>query len=155
VLYWVLIPVATIGSGRLLDQFLPPWQSGVWVVSAGLLLVSAGVALVQKATADLARHGDGTPAPQAPARRLVTAGSYAWCRHPMVLGYDLAAWGVGLLLASPGMLLASLPVLLFLQLRFLHREEALLEKRFQQAWRDYRARVPLLVPRPFQYRGDR
>ena len=154
-LYWVLIPAATIGSGWLCDRLLPTWQRGGWTVPAGLLLVGAGVALVQKATADLARYGAGTPAPQAPAKRLVTVGCYAGCRHPMFLGYDLAAWGVGLLLASPGMLLISLPVMLLLQVRFLYREEMLLEKRFHQAWRDYRARVPLLVPRPFHSRGVR
>jgi protein-S-isoprenylcysteine O-methyltransferase Ste14 len=154
-IYWVFIPAATIGGGWLLDQRLPGWTLGNWGLAGGLMMVGAGVALVQKATVDLARHGDGTPAPQAPAKRLVTAGSYAWCRHPMFLGYDLAAWGVALLLASPGMLLVSLPLMLFLQLRFLHREEIVLEKLFQQAWRDYRARVPLLVPRPPACRGDR
>jgi protein-S-isoprenylcysteine O-methyltransferase Ste14 len=45
--------------------------------------------------------------------------------------------------------------MLLLQVRFLHREEIVLEKLFQQAWRDYRARVPLLVPRPPACRGDR
>ena len=153
VLYWLLIPAATIGSGLLLDLLLPAWERGGWSMVAGLLLLVMGVALVQKATADLARYGDGTPAPQAPPRRLVSSGSYAWCRHPMFLGYDLAAWGVGLMLASPGMLLMSLPVMLALQLRFLRREERHLERRFQQAWRDYQAHVPLLVPRPFRQRG--
>lgn len=123
------------------------------MVSAGFLLIACGVGLVQKATSDLARYGNGTPAPQAPARRLVIAGSYGWCRHPMFLGYDLAAGGVGLLLASPGMILISLPVMLILQIRVLFREEKLLEKRFPTSWRDYRARVPLLVPRPFRQRG--
>lgn len=152
-LYWLLIPAATIGCGLLFDQVLPPWQGHGWMMTAGLLLVGVGVALVQKATVDLARDGDGTPAPQAPARRLVISGSYAWCRHPMSLGYDLAAWGVGLVLASPGMLLISLPVMLALQIRFLLREEKLLERRFPKAWQDYRARVPLLVPRLFHQRG--
>ena len=152
-LYWVMIPAATIGGGLMLDLFLPVWQRGGWMAAAGLLLMTAGVALVQKATADLARYGNGTPAPQAPARRLVNIGCYAWCRHPMFLGYDLVAWGVGLLLASPGMLLVSLPVMLFLQLRFLKREEVLLERRFQQSWRDYRSRVPLLVPWPIRPSG--
>jgi len=152
-LYWVLLPAAAVGSGRLFDQILPAWQSRGWMVTAGFLLIACGVSLVQKATLDLARYGNGTPAPQAPVERLVIAGSYAWCRHPMFLGYDLAAGGVGLLLASPGMLLISLPIMLVLQIRFLLREEVLLERRFPKAWRDYRARVPLLVPRPFRQRG--
>jgi protein-S-isoprenylcysteine O-methyltransferase Ste14 len=147
-LYWLLIPAATICSGLLLDQVFPPWQVQWWTTVLGLLLVAAGVAVVQKATLDLARYGDGTPAPQDPARRLVTVGSYAWCRHPMFFGYDLAAWGVGVMMASPGMLLVSLPVMLFWQWFFLRREERLLARRFPQNWPEYRQRVPLLIPRP-------
>lgn len=147
-LYWLLIPALTIGGGLLADQFLPPWQRAWWAILAGLLLVAAGVAVVQKATIDLACYGDGTPAPQDPARRLVTNGSYAWCRHPMFLGYDLAAWGIGVMICSPGMLLVSLPVMLLWQLLFLRREERLLSRRFPEAWPEYRQRVPLLIPRP-------
>lgn len=146
--YWVVMPALTIAAGLLLDLPLPRWTPGGWAPVAGALLIVGGVALIWKATADLSRHGDGTPAPQAPASRLVTAGSYAWCRHPMFLGYDLAAWGVGLLLASPGMLLGTLPVMLVWQLRFLKREEALLARRFPDDWPAYRRRVPLLLPSP-------
>jgi protein-S-isoprenylcysteine O-methyltransferase Ste14 len=147
-IYWLLIPAATIGGGLLIDQLLPPWKRAWWASVAGMLLVAAGVAVVQKATGDLARYGDGSPAPQNPARRLVTVGSYAWCRHPMFFGYDLAAWGVGLLICSPGMLLVSLPVMLLWQLLFLRREERLLSRRFPETWPEYRQRVPLLLPRP-------
>jgi protein-S-isoprenylcysteine O-methyltransferase Ste14 len=65
----------------------------------------------------------------------------------MFFGYDLAAWGVGLLLASCGMLLVSLPVMLLWQLLFLRSEERLLAKRFPASWPEYRQRVPLLLPR--------
>ena len=147
ILYWLIIPAAVIGGGLLLDRWLPSWQAGGWSLLVAGLLVVAGCALVQKATVDLFRYGQGTPAPQDPPRRLVTAGSYAWCRHPMFLGYDLAAWGVGLLLTSPGMLLVSLPVMLLWQVMFLRREERLLARRFPETWPEYRQRVPLLIPR--------
>jgi protein-S-isoprenylcysteine O-methyltransferase len=147
-LYWLLIPAATIGSGLLIDQLLPLWPAGWWTTGLGLLLMASGVAVVQKATMDLARYGAGTPAPQDPARRLVTDGSYAWCRHPMFFGYNLAAWGVGVMLASLGMLLVSLPVMLAWQWFFLRREERLLARRFPESWPLYRQRVPLLFPRP-------
>jgi protein-S-isoprenylcysteine O-methyltransferase Ste14 len=148
ILYWLIIPAAVVSSGLFLDQWLPSWQAGGGPRVAAGLLVVAGCALVQKATIDLSHYGQGTPAPQDPPRRLVTAGSYAWCRHPMFLGYDLAAWGVGFLLVSPGMLLVSLPVMLLWQWLFLRREERLLDKRFPESWPEYRQRVPLLLPRP-------
>jgi protein-S-isoprenylcysteine O-methyltransferase Ste14 len=154
-LYWLLIPTLTIGSGLSLDRMFSTWRPGGWAILAGTLLLVAGCVLVQKATVDLARYGDGTPAPQAPARRLVTAGSYAWCRHPMFLGYDLAAWGVGLMLASPGMLLVSLPLMLLWQLFFLRREERVLTRRFADSWPEYRQQVPMLLPWPPSKREPR
>lgn len=151
-IYWLLIPAAVIGSGLLGDLALPVWHSGGALRGAGLVLVGAGCLLVQKSTNDLARYGEGTPAPQDPARRLVTSGSYAWCRHPMFLGYDLAAWGVGLLFLSPGMLMMSLPVMLLWQLWFLRREERFLARRFPDQWTEYRRQVPLLLPLPRRQR---
>ncbi|BCR06348.1 hypothetical protein DESUT3_34170 [Desulfuromonas versatilis] len=147
-IYWIYIPGAVLAGGKLADLLLPPLGGGAWPLWGGALLFAAGSGFICKATADLARLGEGTPNPQFPARRLVTGGSYAWCRHPMFFGYDLTAVGVALLVRSWGMLLVSIPVFLALQLRFLRREERYLEKRFAGKFRAYRRQVPLLVPRP-------
>lgn len=148
--YWLVLPAAVILSGLAVDALFG-WRR--WPLSMAVLLVAGllivfGVLVIQRATADLALLGGGTPAPQDPARRLVTGGSYAWCRHPMWFGYDLAALGVVLLFRSPAMLLIVWPAFILLQVRFLrHREEPRLRRRFGDAYRDYCSRVPLLLPR--------
>jgi len=147
--YWLLIPAAVIGGGLGLDRLVdwPQWPHTRPVLLAAGLLLGGGCWLIRRATADFARYGQGTPAPQDPPRRLVTEGCYAWCRHPMWLGYDLAALGVVLLLRSWGTLLVAWPLLLALQIRFLKsREELLLQKRFGREYREYCRRVPLLLP---------
>ncbi len=149
-LYWLWLPGAVLSGGWLLDQLFgwdrwPLW--GGLLLAAGALVVS-GIWMVDRATRDFARYGAGTPAPQAPPKRLVTEGIYAWCRHPMWFGYDLAAFGIIMLCRSWGMLLVSFPIFILLQLRFLRRqEERLLVKRYQTDYLNYRDRVPLLIPR--------
>lgn len=151
--YWLYIPAAVIGGGKLTDLLLgfrrlPPSQ---WVTAGALMLGVAGIILIQKATRDLQLYGNGTPNPMAPPQRLVTAGSYAFCRHPMFLGYDLAALGAVLLCRSWGMLTSAYPLFILLQNRFLRcREESLLLKRFGTDYHVYREQVPLLVPHLFQ-----
>ncbi|TYO98940.1 protein-S-isoprenylcysteine O-methyltransferase Ste14 [Geothermobacter ehrlichii] len=151
VFYWLVLPGLVVVVGLLLDRLFG-WRAWPWSLSvliAAVLLVIGGSLLVQRATADFAFYGQGTPAPQDPPKRLVTDGVYAWCRHPMWLGYDLAALGVVLLWRSPAMLLICYPLFLLLQLRFLlRREEPRLLRRFGAEYQRYRQQVPLLLPRP-------
>jgi len=148
-LYWVVIPAAVIGGGAALDRLLGlpriPRRAAVTALSVALLI--AGNLLVAWSMRDLARFGEGTPNPLAPPRRLVVEGSYALCRHPMFLGYDLAALGVVLLTGSAGALLVTYPAFLCCEALFLKKkEEPSLERRFGEVFREYRRRVPFLVP---------
>lgn len=148
--YWLYIPAAVLGGGKGVDLALElsPLPGGGWVLAAAVALLAAGGWLIQRATRDLQALGEGSPNPRFPPRQLVTGGIYAWCRHPMFFGYDLAALGVVLLLRSPGMLLAAWPLFIVLQVRFLRQEERLLHKRFGRRFEEYRRQVPLLLPRP-------
>ncbi len=154
--FWVYIPGAVLLVGKGIDRAVGrPWTAGPLGLAAGAAIFVAGAALIQKATRDLARYGEGTPNPQAPAVRLVTAGSYRWCRHPMFLGYDLTAAGVAVALASWGMMVVSIPLFVLLQVRYLRkREEKILARRFRDEFAAYRGRVPLLLPWP-RPQGDK
>lgn len=149
-LYWIGIPAAVTGGGAAADRLLrlPPLPGGPALAAGALALLVLGNALIGRSMRDLRRIGEGTPNPRRPAARLVTEGSYALCRHPMWLGYDLAALGIVLLLRSPGALVGTFPLFLFLQRRFLRREEKILERRFGEEFRRYRERVPFLLPLP-------
>ncbi len=122
--YWVFIPAAVVLGGKTTDLLLdlPPLSSlGYLPVILAIVLIGTGVFLIQRATIDLKHHGGGSPNPQAPPVRLVTEGSFSLCRHPMFLGYDLAALGSVLLFRSFGMLIIAYPVFIALQVRFLKK----------------------------------
>lgn len=146
--YWLWLPGLVIGSGLILDRLcsLPRWRHGPWTQGAALLLLAVGLSLIRRSEQDLAQLGEGTPSPLAPSRQLVTTGSFALCRHPMTLGYDLAALAIVFSLGSPAMLLVSYPLMLLWQVRFLLREEEGLARRFRETYPAYRARTPFLFP---------
>jgi protein-S-isoprenylcysteine O-methyltransferase Ste14 len=77
--------------------------------------------------------------------QLITAGPYAFVRHPMYLGVMLAAWG-SLLLYRTWAVLGFSIVMFGLAIRA-RREERVLGDEFGQAWRAYAARVPAWFPR--------
>jgi protein-S-isoprenylcysteine O-methyltransferase Ste14 len=149
-IYWLYIPAAVLGGGKGVDLALglPPLPGEGWLLPAAVALLAAGGGVIQRATGDLQALGEGTPNPRFPSRQLVTGGIYAWCRHPMFFGYDLAALGVVLLFHSLGMLLVAWPLFIVLQVRFFRKEEKVLHKRFGRRFEEYRLQVPLLLPRP-------
>jgi len=147
-LYWLVIPAAVIGAGAAADSLLrlPPIPGGAFCRLLGGILVSIGVLVISKATRDLTGVGQGTPSPFRPPRRLVTSGAYRFCRHPMFLGYDVAALGVALILRSTGMVVFSLPLFFWIEIRFLKQEERILSSRFKTSYDTYKASTPMLIP---------
>ena len=142
--YWVYLPALVLGPGILIDllaglSFHPHWLAG------GIALAGGG-GIIRQATIDLAGYGGGTPSPLRPAKKLVTAGVYRWCRHPMWLGYDIMALGVILLLGSKGALCCTFPFFLVGQIVFLRKEERILRARFKQGYQDYQRTTGMLLP---------
>jgi len=83
-----------------------------------------------------------TPVPtNRPAHTLVTAGIHAWTRNPIYLGMLLLYVGIGVAVRSPWLLALTLPIAIIIRYGVIAREEAYLERRFGDAYREYRGRV--------------
>ncbi len=126
-----------------------PWQVEVgWGRVVGWVIFGVSYVVYTGASWVLMRRGRGAYVEFDPPKEFVVTGPFRWCRNPiaacvlgMILGEALAFSSVGiLLLFLAGWPLAHLQVVLL--------EEPLLEKRFGQTYRDYRARVPRWIPRP-------
>ena len=76
-----------------------------------------------------------------PTRALVTTGIHGWTRNPIYLGMFLIYGGIGLAVRSPWVLILTLPLAITIRYGVVAREEAYLERRFGDAYRDYKARV--------------
>lgn len=122
---------------------LPDWLDPILTV-AGALLVACGVALNVWGKLRIGRWFSATFGVKV-GHELVTDGPYAITRHPIYSGLLLMLYGSAL---AWGSLLTLLLALLLSMTLFFHTvyEELLFERHFGDAYRDYRRRVPRLVP---------
>jgi protein-S-isoprenylcysteine O-methyltransferase Ste14 len=79
--------------------------------------------------------------------RLVTNGAYGVVRHPVYLAALLIWLGLGVAFASPFALGVAILYVLPAYLLYIRDEEAMMVDAFGDAYRSYRAAVPMLIPR--------
>ena len=140
----ILLFSAAVLVGLALDRLLPspfavPGIDPVhWITGGSLILI--GLALFASGVRNFSRAATPLPTNQ-PARVLVTMGIYHRTRDPIYLGFFLAYGGIGVATRSPWILILTLPLVVTIRNGVVAREEAYLERRFGDAYRDYKARV--------------
>ena len=139
-----LLYLACLLLGLALDRLLPlpltlpeaaviRWTAGGGLVVLGLAIMVAGIRNFSRA---------GTPVPSnQPVRALVITGIHGWSRNPIYVGMFLLYAGIGIAARSPWVLILALPLAITLRYGVVAREEAYLERRFGDAYRDYKACV--------------
>jgi protein-S-isoprenylcysteine O-methyltransferase Ste14 len=139
-----LLFVAALLIGFILDHLLPlPFPVGGidlahQIVGGSLILI--GLAFAAAGIRDFLRAGTPVPTNE-PTRALVTSGSHGRSRNPIYLGMFLVYAGIGAAAGSPWILILALPLAIAIRYGVVAREEAYLERRFGDAYRDYKARV--------------
>lgn len=91
------------------------------------------------------RHGGGGPGLDVPPDRILAVGPYRYLRNPMYLGHLIFMLGLALTFRS----WLGAALLIFHMFWFHSRvlgDEAHLEERFGQDYRDYKARVKRWIP---------
>jgi protein-S-isoprenylcysteine O-methyltransferase Ste14 len=139
-----LLYLACVLLGFALDRVLPlpldvpgtaPMQR---LAGGGLILL--GVAIVSVGLRNFSRAATPFRTTQ-PVRTLVTAGIHGWSRNPIYVGLFLVYAGIGIAARSPWIFILALPLAITMRYGVVAREEQYLERRFGDAYRDYRARV--------------
>lgn len=106
----------------------------------GVLLVVLSAIPGPLALIQMLRRGT-SPMPEQPTTALVTDGVFRYTRNPIYLTFTLFYLGVAALVNGL-MLLVPLPVILYLiTTGVIEREERYLERKFGDAYRQYRART--------------
>jgi len=136
--------LACLLLGLVLDREFPlplilPEASLIrWAVGGGLILI--GVAIVAAGVRNFSRAATPVPSNQ-PVRALVTTGIHGRSRNPIYVGMFLLYAGIGMAARGPWVLILALPLVIILRYGVVAREETYLERRFGDAYRDYKARV--------------
>jgi protein-S-isoprenylcysteine O-methyltransferase Ste14 len=143
---FVLVVAASLVTDHV--RGLSPLLPGPRGLAVGAVLLAVGLLLWAWCVA-LFLQGGGTPIPFNPPPTLVARGPYRWVRNPMLIGVFASLFGLGFLLHSASMVLIWTPIYLIANLIEITRvEQPELERRFGDAYREYRRRVPMLIPSP-------
>ena len=138
----VLIPGAILwlvvtAEGAILPA--GPAEFRFWM---GVLLGVFGLVMAIKTTRLFVSFGKGTPAPWAPPKKLVVQGPYRHTRNPMITGVSNLIGAEAILIGS-WHLVAWMVVFLVANCFYIPLvEERVLEKRFGEDYRLYKANVP-------------
>jgi protein-S-isoprenylcysteine O-methyltransferase Ste14 len=133
--------VAGFLVGVALELMFPTSWPPFGIRLAATLLAGVAWLVLDGAAMVLFRRAETSMVPMNPTTALVTSGPYRFTRNPMYLGmaflYVALAFALGVIWA-----LAILPAVVVIVDRFvIAREEPYLERKFGQAYRDYKARV--------------
>jgi protein-S-isoprenylcysteine O-methyltransferase Ste14 len=139
-----LLFLAALLLGLISDRLLPlpfplmgiDWAR--WVVASSLILI--GSALAAAGIRNFSRAGTPVRTIE-PTSALVTTGIHGRTRNPIYLGMFLVYVGIGVAVRSPSILILTLPLAIVIRYGVVAREEAYLERRFGDAYPDYKARV--------------
>jgi len=145
----VLVVVGSRFTDRVLA--LPALVPGALGRNIGAAALASGLALWSWSIALFKGRG----VPVNPPRELIAVGAYAWVRNPMLLGFFVAFVGLGFLLHSVALVFVWTPAFVILNLIELRLvEEPELERRLGATYREYKERVPMLLPkRPASHRA--
>ena len=135
---WVLLVAAGYGLDVLLPlPFLPAGFPAVWV-GGGVWL--AGFVLAGLAIAQFRRRGTGVDT-HTPTAAIVDTGVFAFSRNPIYVGAHVGIVGAAMVFDSLWILATLVPFYLVIRYGVVAREEAYLERKFDDAYLAYKARV--------------
>jgi protein-S-isoprenylcysteine O-methyltransferase Ste14 len=147
--FWFGLGVLLVFASLWLDRLLPlrlPFAALLNIfLSIPLMVIGAVLCLWSVYSFSKAR---GTPFPGNPPPKLVTSGLYTRIRNPMLLGWFIMLFGLGILLNSFTLIFIFTPLFICLNILYIKTvEEKEMEKKFGKEYLNYKASVPLFIPR--------
>ena len=119
----------------------------------GLVTAVPALGLMAWTVRLFATHGEGTPAPWDPPRRLVVLGPYRHVRNPMISGVILFLIAETLASRAPALACWAVFFAVANAVYFPLFEEPALVRRHGEAYRRYKRCVPRWIPRLTPWRG--
>jgi len=133
--------MAAVVSGFALELVFPShFVQGIVRLALGAALLVAGVALMAASIRKQRKAGTNIETDR-PTQTIVTDGPYRFSRNPIYVAFVLVFLGVAVLGDSLWVLAFLVPFLAVMQYGVIAREEAYLERKFGDVYREYRARV--------------
>lgn len=145
---WVGFCVPLVLVSLWLDRFMP-----VQLLMPKLITLSISVPLLLigcfllSLTVYSFFKARGSPVPINPPQRLVTTGLYSHIRNPMLLGWFILLFGLGVLLNSFSLICVFTPLFILCNVVYLKAvEEKEMAKKFGEQYLEYKKSVPMFIP---------
>ena len=149
IILWFGLSVLFIFASLWLDEFLPvqlSFPAPVNLFLSLLLLLMGGTLCLWSVYSFFKARG--SPVPLNPPQKLITTGLYSQIRNPMLLGWIIMLFGVGILLDSMSLIFIFTPLFILLNILYLKTiEEKEMEKKFSEEYLSYRKSVPMFIPK--------
>lgn len=129
-------PTYPLGS-RELNLALDAFGVCIALLGEALRIVTIGYEYIERGGRDRKVY----------ASTLVQGGVFAHCRNPLYLGNSMLAVGIALVVHSAAFYLIVLPLVGYAYVSIVAAEEAFLQEKFGDAYRDYCRRVHRWIPR--------
>ena len=135
---WALACVAGVGIDSLYPMpFLPTSFPTAWLGGA---IFAVGFALAVSAIVTISKAGTRVETYK-PTTAIVAGGPYSFTRNPSYIGMFLGQIGLAVGFNSLWVLATLVPFYLVIRYGVVAREEAYLERKFSNVYRDYKSRV--------------
>jgi protein-S-isoprenylcysteine O-methyltransferase Ste14 len=151
--------VAPLGLAGFVPWWVTQWEFrpaffGVDLtrILGGLLIVVGAPGIVDS-FARFALEGLGTPAPIAPAQKLVVTGLYRYVRNPIYIALVAVIFGQALLFGDLRLLRYGGLLWLFFHVWVVVIEEPTLKQTFGTEYQNFRTNVPRWIPRLTPWRA--
>jgi protein-S-isoprenylcysteine O-methyltransferase Ste14 len=138
-----LIFLGFLAGATVLEAIVPlpiPFAHSLANYVAGVALAAGGFVMIAIGTRRFAAAGTNIP-PTLPTTALVVDGIYGRTRNPLYLGTTLIYLGLSVAAGSLWAIGLLVPLLWLINVGVVKREERYLERKFGDAYRDYKARV--------------
>jgi protein-S-isoprenylcysteine O-methyltransferase Ste14 len=140
-----VIPLATLAIACVLQWLVPlGWFAGLDLpvrIGIGAVIALSGLVTTSAGRRALIKSGTNV-SPSQPTTQLVTEGVFGHTRNPVYVGVSVALCGLALIFDLDWILLLIVPSFVLLHFAVVRREEHYLERKFGDAYRHYKARVP-------------
>lgn len=148
-IFWFGLSVVLVLASLWLDKLLPMYRLLAppinLFLSLPLIVIGSSLSLWTVYNFFRAR---GSPVPLNPPKKLVTTGLYSHIRNPMLLGWIIMLFGVGILLNSISLIFILTPLFILTNILYLKTiEEREMERKFGQEYLEYKKSVPMFIPR--------
>jgi protein-S-isoprenylcysteine O-methyltransferase Ste14 len=114
---------------------------------AGGIMIIIGLVLALWTIFVQIKRGLGTPMPLLPPEKLLIDGPYKYCRNPMVFGGYIYYFGISCFVGSLSSFFIVALFIIILMIFIKIGEEPELEKRFGQAYKEYKQETPFMIPK--------